>query len=102
MSVLFGFTKDMAFTRAVLVVCPVLYLMSFLSVLGLKEVKSSRETSEEEVTKSDSFLSTFRLQLKLLIQFSYADNVYNVTYLANFVSEMGYLLSFVYINAWTS
>jgi hypothetical protein len=101
-SVLFGFTKDMAFTRAVLVVCPVLYLMSFLSVLGLKEVKSSRETSEEEVTKSNSFLSTFRLQLKLLIQFSYADNVYNVTYLANFVSEMGYLLSFVYINAWTS
>lgn len=92
----------MAFTRAVLVVCPVLYLMSFLSVLGLKEVKSSRETSEEEVTKSNSFLSTFRLQLKLLIQFSYADNVYNVTYLANFVSEMGYLLSFVYINAWTS
>jgi len=28
--------------------------------------------------------------------------VYNVAYAGYFVSEMGYLLSFVYINAWTS
>ena len=40
-AVLFGTTKSMPFEEAVLIVCPTLYLMSIISVFGLKEVKSS-------------------------------------------------------------
>ena len=36
------------------------------------------------------------------MRFSLADAVYNVSYMGLYVSEMGYLLSFVFINAWTS
>ena len=42
------------------------------------------------------------LQLRLLLRFSLADAVYNVSYFGLYVSEMGYLLSFVFINAWIS
>ena len=40
-AVLFGTTKDMPFEQAALIVCPILYLMSFISVCGIKEVKSA-------------------------------------------------------------
>ena len=102
-AVLFGSTKDLPFSSAIFIVCPILYLISFLSIIGLKEVKSRTEVNGEEVVlESASFISTINLQLRLIFQFSWADSVYNVAYFGNFVSEMGYLLSFVYINAWTS
>ena len=47
-SVLFGLTKDMDFDYAILTVCPILYLMSFISVCGLKEVKSNLDQQSLE------------------------------------------------------
>ncbi len=38
----------------------------------------------------------------MLYRFILADCVYVVAYLGYWCSEMGYLLSFVYVNAWTS
>ena len=52
-AVLFGTTKDLEFEQAALVVCPVLYLMSFISVCGLKEVKSSTSADEDTATTED-------------------------------------------------
>ena len=105
-AVLFGSTKSMPFKWAILIVCPILYLMSIVSICGLKEnkVRETKDlsTSEAQLAEKDTFSRTFCLQLRLLWSFSKADCVYNVSYLCNFVSEMGYLLSFVYINAWIS
>ena len=42
------------------------------------------------------------MQLRLLKEFSKSDNIFNICYAGLFVSEMGYLLSLVYINAWVS
>lgn len=73
--------------------------MSFVSACGLKEVKSS---ATSESLQEDSFCRLMCLQLRLLLRFSLADAVYNVSYFGLYVSEMGYLLSFVFINAWIS
>ena len=105
-AVLFGTTKDLSFEKAALIVCPILYLMSFISVCGLKEVKSATEhlnhSEDHQAEERDSFCRSFSLQLRLLMRFSLADSVYNLSYCGLYVSEMGYLLSFVFINAWTS
>ena len=47
-TVLFGLTKDMDFDYAILTVSPVLYLMSLISVCGLKEVKSNLDEQSVE------------------------------------------------------
>ena len=55
-AVLFGSTKNMPFEEATLIVCPTLYLMSFISVYGLKEVKSSQPDEALAVgQETDSF-----------------------------------------------
>ena len=46
-AVLFGTTKHLPFDQAALIVCPILYLMSFMSVCGLKEVKSAAPQSSD-------------------------------------------------------
>ena len=106
-AVLFGAIKTLEFKGAILIVCPILYLLSFLSICGLKEIKSQSDSltnrsSGQQHTQTLSFCRSLTLQLRLLFKFSQADCSYNVSYLGYFVSEMGYLLSFVYINAWTS
>ena len=96
----------MEFNYAVLIVCPILYLMSLISVCGLKEVKSNIDQQSMEVeqgmNRRDPFWYALSLQLRVLWRFSLADSAYNMAYLGSYVSEMGYLLSFVFINAWTS
>ena len=55
-AVLFGTTKHLPFDQAALIVCPILYLMSFMSVCGLKEVKSAAPlvSEDEQMVERDS------------------------------------------------
>ena len=93
----------MEFTDSIMIVCPTLYLMAFLSVFGIQEIKPAATSLEvTQAEDEDSFCRSLGLQLRLLSHFSRADCIYNVAYAGYFVSEMGYLLSFVYINAWIS
>lgn len=88
--------------------------MSFISICGIKEVQSAAEAEDQQpetILNSEheqqhqpemSVCHQIMLQLRLLIRFSQVDAVYNTCYFGLYVSEMGYLLSFLYINAWTS
>lgn len=100
----------MPFEQSTFIVFPILYTLACVSVCGLKEIQTAqqKDTASAEMTPlqqdKESFgaLKSFALQLRLLCCFSGADAIYNVAYIGSLVSEMGYLLSFVYVNAWTS
>lgn len=98
---LFGTTKHLEPSEASFIVCPTLYFMAFLSSIGIQEIKSAIPHQDVD-EKEDSACRSLVLQLRLLGHFSRANCIYNVAYAGFIVSEMGYLLSFVYINAWTS
>ena len=113
--VIFGCTKHLDFQVAPLIVIPIFFVMSTLSVAGLKEMEQSQATVNGSLSSSNGgesnekisdqfqyFTKAYGLQLRLLKEISSRDNIYNVCYAGMFVSEMGYLLSFVFINAWIS
>lgn len=50
-TVLFGTTKDMPFAKAAFVVCPILYLLSFLSIFGLKEITSGAQATTNALSE---------------------------------------------------
>ena len=43
-AVLFGTTKNLPFAQAVMIVCPILYFMTFISSFGIQEVKPSEDS----------------------------------------------------------
>lgn len=59
-AVLFGSTKEKPFEQAALIVYPTFYIMSLISVCGIKEVQSARplpvqtEADDQDVTTRDS------------------------------------------------
>ena len=105
--VIFSSTKHLDQRYASLIIAPILYSLSCVAVTGLKEVKKSEKVLDSESPneinlRKSSFSSAFKLQLRLLKEFARRDNSYNICFVGLMVSEMGYLLSFVYINAWVS